>query len=251
MDAPDLEQARACLRASALAYSNPANSASGIWAEGTGLRIQTSLAHVLVTDITGADGLRTKLIAFRGTAAPLDLLTDVRIWRKPIDGYTVHAGFLQAWESVQYRILEGVAAVRYVVTGHSLGGALACLCALAIESRAPGAVLAVHTFGQPRIGGAGFALSYRTALGSRTWRWVNEEDVVARLPGVLSGYVHAGREVFIPALGPWRVDPPLWFKIVSDAIGAWREWRDGRLALTADHHIAAYLAKLSALTCAL
>jgi len=234
---PDIAQARACAQASADVYSLSGRAPKDSL-------IETQLAHVLIRDITGPDQVVTKLLAFRGTANPLDFVTDFRIWLKPANGFRVHAGFLTAWQSVENRILDGMGASRYLVTGHSLGGALAALCALAIESRVPNAVTAVHTFGQPRVGNLTFALVYRAALSERTWRWVNEEDVVARLPGRLSGYCHAGQEVFMPSMGPWRLNPPLWFKLASDLVGAYREWRDGRIALLADHHIAAYQAKV-------
>lgn len=224
----DIAEARLCVQASADAYTSTPD-------------IQSLMAHVrILTDSTGK-----MIIAFRGTDQPLDVLTDARIWRSRADGYEVHSGFLYGWRSVsEYVLNASKSSGRVVVTGHSLGGALAKLCALAIEKVTPGRVAAVHTFGQPRVGNRAFAYTYNAALRDRTFRWINQEDIVPRLPGVLTGYVHCGHEMFMPSIGPWRMPSPLWFKLLSDVVGAWREWKKGRVALLADHHIAGYQAQL-------
>jgi Lipase (class 3) len=81
------------------------------------------------------------------------------------------------------------------ITGHSLGGALAMLFAYR-WSNPTIPIAGIYTFGQPRVGDAKFRRRYDVLLGARTFRVVNEEDIVPRVPGLLLGYRHAGQEVF-------------------------------------------------------
>ena len=87
---------------------------------------------------------KTVAVSFRGTAAPLDLLVDVKIAQDSwIEGedvadkrtMKVHTGFRESLDSVSRRLKELVLAAtdfepeeyNLLVTGHSLGGALATL----------------------------------------------------------------------------------------------------------------------------
>jgi hypothetical protein len=117
-----------------------------------------------------------------------------------------------------------------------------------------------HAQGESEIPAAGFSqeVTERTEgtgrplpdvgqLGDRTWRFVNEEDCVPRLPLWLTGYRHVGREVFAPSIGNgWRIAPRpgtwSWLagKLISDCIGSYRDWKRGRAAQLVDHFCAAY-----------
>lgn len=80
----------------------------------------------------------------------------------------VHKGFFSAWVDNGYdqrllkrvgKLLEqmgGASAARVMVTGHSLGGAMATLAAHAIKTRFPNAMITVYTYGQPRVGNRAF-----------------------------------------------------------------------------------------------
>ena len=130
-----------------------------------------------------------------------------------------------------------------LITGHSLGGALALLCAhrLALQT-VP--IHSVHTFGQPRVGDHAFAAAYDSLLGDRTYRVVNQNDVVPRLPGVLLGYQHAGHLAFLNGAGRLVGDPALLTLLANDLFGlarAWRQWED---VLVTGHFVGAYLAAL-------
>jgi hypothetical protein len=126
-------------------------------------------------------------------------------------------------------------------------------------------VAGVYTFGGPRVGNAAFAKCYNGlkseirnpksetnpkgeigngetgTLGERTWRVVFEEDGVCRVPGWLMGYRHVGQEVFIPTLGGMRMNPRLWFKVLSDLAGWMRHWSQGSVAPVADHPVGRYV----------
>jgi hypothetical protein len=82
------------------------------------------------------------------------------------------------------------------ITGHSLGGAIAELCAAqaSFETHVP--VQGVYTFGQPRCGDDAFARLVHAALGQRIFRFVNDRDIVPRVPFFGMGFRHYGCEIF-------------------------------------------------------
>ena len=75
------------------------------------------------------------------------------------------------WPKVRALLQSAQARAPVVVTGHSLGGALAVLTAARINALAPGRVRAVYTFGMPRAGDPEFAAAYDQALGSARTVW--------------------------------------------------------------------------------
>ena len=161
----------------------------------------------------------------------------------------VHAGFLDSWRELRgdtFAALADIANARFsrkgknkdarlpvVVTGHSLGGALATLAAFELAAsgyetsrtsgspsvsprnvdgvekvstepppppppRARALVAGVRTFGSPRVGDILFAAAYRAVLGDRTWRVTHAHDVVPSVPVRLMGFHHVPTEVFYP-----------------------------------------------------
>lgn len=174
------------------------------------------------------------LIAYRGTESRearageygkelLDLLTDLRFYQRPLgpgDKIRVHSGFFEAveetWSFLRPLLETGKPAV---FVGHSLGGALATYAAHKAHL-AGYDVAEVWTFGSPRVGNPDFATAYNEALGEVTYRFANESDVIARLPGrglsslgPLPEYRHVGKPVVLWADG--RVDSD-WNRLVED-----------------------------------
>jgi hypothetical protein len=94
------------------------------------------------------------------------------------------------------------------ITGHSLGGALAELCAAraALDGGIP--VQGVYTFGQPRVGDGAFATAVETAIGGRIFRHVNHRDLVPRVPGFGMLYRHYGNQIYFDKSGrPAQANP--------------------------------------------
>lgn len=122
------------------------------------------------------------VIAFRGTDSIKDWLAtnfDFRV-RKESFG-KVHLGFAKAldsvWDAITARITKLQDNEQTIwVTGHSLGGALACLAnrRLAVAQQP----FAACTFGQPRVGNTSFADGYKRTL----YRFVNNNDIVPTVP---------------------------------------------------------------------
>lgn len=150
------------------------------------------------------------LVAFRGTEPKklLDLKADVwattRGWQF---GGRVHVGFLNCFLAVESALDAFIQAHlgtgRLVVTGHSLGAALATLSA----SRWRGAKLV--TFGSPRVGDVDFVA---TVSDVDVQRFVNCCDAVTTVPPeLLAGYTHCGDLCYIDEAGllqPSVTQPP-------------------------------------------
>ena len=96
------------------------------------------------------------------------------------------------------------------ITGHSLGGALAELCAAQalFVSKIP--VQGVYTFGQPRVGSNDFAAAVNAKLGSGIFRFVNDRDIVARVPLFTMGFCHYGGQRFFDHAGKAALPSPRW-----------------------------------------
>jgi Lipase (class 3) len=87
----------------------------------------------------------------------------------------VHSGFRSAldvaWTDLE-PVLHGLTGPVWVV-GHSLGAAIAALCALQAHETLARTPEAVYAFGMPRVGGDAFVARYEPPLGARTLRLVH------------------------------------------------------------------------------
>ncbi|EPY15777.1 triacylglycerol lipase [Strigomonas culicis] len=159
------------------------------------------------------------LFAFRGTSCVTNWLSDLTFWHMPYprDGpcganCTVHRGFYLTYESIMPLLLLDALVLRalyptyrVLVTGHSLGGALATLCAADLlqlyavlgrgAARRPDVQL--YTFGAPRVGNDAFVRWLAGALpAGGSYRVTHRSDAVPHLPPQSWGYVHLPREVW-------------------------------------------------------
>lgn len=93
-------------------------------------------------------------------------------------------------------LVDAHPAAPLLVTGHSLGGALALLAALDIRALFPSVKVALYTYGQPRVGNLEFSNYADQLLPISYKRVVHYDDMVAHVPPRISGYQHAGDEVW-------------------------------------------------------
>ena len=99
---------------------------------------------------------------------------------------SVHKGFLEIYQKFRSKLHQKLRKLNpaiIVVTGHSLGGAVATLCATdlaAIYQNSSQTKVICYTFGTPRVGDSVFSDSVSRLL--KIYRIVNTEDIVPTLP---------------------------------------------------------------------
>ena len=161
------------------------------------------------------------IVAFRGTEPRRlqDWMTDKQILRRKGPYGKVHRGFLASLDHVWNDIKNARKSFQdrgqsLWFTGHSLGAALATLAVAKLgEDAEP--VHGLYTFGQPRVGGKTFARNFDGDFKSVTFRFVNNNDMVTRVPRRLLGYRHVGRVLYLDAAG-----------LLHDDMHWWNQFRD-------------------------
>jgi pimeloyl-ACP methyl ester carboxylesterase len=161
----------------------------------------------------GVGNGNTVVMAFRGTDVPFNLqnlqeterflgcianlLTDgaYTLVHPPwIDDPTVlvHEGFLRDFEGLIDNLVNSIHLFqqtwniqRIEVCGHSLGGALATLCALWCSIHFPGVAVTCLNLGSPRVGNAQFATAFRNQSARATftcYRLFIQSDPIPKVP---------------------------------------------------------------------
>lgn len=157
----------------------------------------------------------------------------------------VHDGFLADFDAINAQLVKAIKTIQagrrlpIFITGHSLGAALATLCALEFE-RQKFPIAGVYTFGSPRVGNAAFCKIYDDCLNDITFRIVNQNDIVPRVPPLLNGYRHCGNCVFLFSGGGYGVNPSILRRAWSNCVGFWNAFRSIHDVLITDHHIVSY-----------
>ncbi len=155
-------------------------------------------------------------IVFRGTESIRDVMYDFMIIKKkfPKNMKTffrpkVHGGFLYAFQSAEKKLFSKIQSLlmedkyQIYITGHSLGAALATLCAFELKYKLD-IDSTVYNFGCPRIGNRSFVKLYNKIV-SNSFRIVNGDDIVTNLPKF--GYKHVKTLVYIDSKGKFIVSP--------------------------------------------
>lgn len=183
--------------ASDLAYSPPGvvvNTALNVW----NLKTCDFLAAGETQCFIGSTA-EVLLVAFRGTESLGDWLGNLNAFGTRKSYGRVHRGFWGGFQMVRELLEEAFSqldAKPVVITGHSLGGALATIAAAEWDGVRD--ISAVYTFGQPRVGQENFGDFVASNFGQRFHRFVNDDDIVPRVP---PGYDHVGRLFHFDANG--------------------------------------------------
>lgn len=171
--------------------------------------------HALVTTLRGPS--RDDLLGFisetptrvfvvlRGSQSVTDLKRDLRCVKVPFylvpNGGRVHHGFMTAYTrvgegrclSLRKFILQTLAGLdptkKLYVTGHSMGGALATLCALDVAEHSPFSQPSLYTFASPRVGDRIFVKKFDSAITTSV-RIRNVYDFIPDIPLKCMGYDH-------------------------------------------------------------
>jgi triacylglycerol lipase len=151
----------------------------------------------------------------------------------------VHRGFKQEvddlWPRLEQALVNNTRPVWFA--GHSLGGAMATICAGRCKiSTIRSDPRALFTFGSPRVGNG----RYVHYVHIEAYRWVNNNDIVARVPPPWLGYRHKGREIYLNAYGEIR-RLTAWQRMKDRWRGFVRGLKHGEFDHFADHSISRYI----------
>jgi predicted lipase len=146
------------------------------------------------SDTQGFVAIKDKSIyvVWRGSESKKDFQNDASIDKVPFinEGEKVHIGFKYCWESVvgdTYNAIDTALenlqgeATNIIVSGHSLGGAVATLYAYSIKNHYPHYNIKSLTIGSPRVGNKVFKENYDKS-GIDTLRIVHNNDLVTHTP---------------------------------------------------------------------
>lgn len=121
--------------------------------------------------------------------------------------------------------------------GHSLGAAFANICAQrCLLSYIRSEPQELHTFGSPRIGNK----KYVQRIELQHYRWVNNNDMVTRVPPAWLGYRHSGTEMYLDRQGELKKISG-WRRVSDRLKGAFRALLKGKLDHASDHSVVQYV----------
>jgi len=200
-------------------------------------------------DLRGAQAYRLMnkhdiVIACRGTQPKEfnDIKADASAW--PIISETVgrvHGGFKnevdKLWPKIEEDLSRESKSRDVWFCGHSLGAAMATI----VSSRCRGSEICpnpqeLYTFGSPRVGWG----NYINHHSFNHHRWVNNNDIVCRVPLWLMGYQHHGTEHYLNTWGNYR-QPTGWQRIKDRLRGMWRGIKKFEIDNFSDHSIGLYV----------
>ena len=151
----------------------------------------------------------------------------------------VHMGFKteadDIWPLLREAMVENTKTLWFA--GHSLGAAMAQIyagrCAVDPDLSNP---QALFTFGSPRVGTS----RYINHVKIDHERWVNNNDIVTRVPPPWFGYRHSGREIYVDSKSRIR-DTRGYARFKDRASGFWKGLLKGRIDPFMDHLMPDYI----------
>lgn len=131
----------------------------------------------------------TIYVSFRGTKDVGDIVDVIDIRPKRLlRDIIVHTGFAEQFFSIEHVISDDIRKIikeypieRIVFTGHSMGGAIACIAAAYYSNMFKNIHITCHTFGSPPTGNAAFVKWFNNGVDEST-RLEIEEDIVPLIP---------------------------------------------------------------------
>jgi hypothetical protein len=139
------------------------------------------------------------LVSFRGTNNVGNWLSNLNVLYTTRNYGTVHRGFLGALQVVEPQLRSALANLnerKLLLTGHSLGGALATIAAAEWQEQLP--ISWMYTYGQPAVGKSNFQNFFAQHYAGNLFRFVNNDDIVPRVPPT---YRHVGTLYHFDARG--------------------------------------------------
>lgn len=112
---------------------------------------------------------------------------------------SVHSGFLDVYSNFRSELLIKLKEInprQTIVSGHSLGGAVATICGFDVKSSGYSGDIMVYNFASPRVGDENFRESVEN-IGLPIYRIVNTMDRVPRLPPAITPNFNNPRNPYI------------------------------------------------------
>lgn len=151
----------------------------------------------------------------------------------------VHRGFKREVDDLWPRLEQAMLANERPLwfAGHSLGGAMAAICAGRCKlSAIPSDPAGLFTYGAPRVGDR----RYVNYVRLNYYRWVNNNDIVPRVPPSFLGYRHAGQEIYLDHQGRVRRMTG-WLRLRDRWRGFVQGLKGRKIDHFADHNLAGYI----------
>ncbi len=151
----------------------------------------------------------------------------------------VHCGFKNEVDDLWPRLERALKSndLPLWFAGHSLGGAMATICAGRCKlAEIPSNPEAIFSYGSPRVGNN----RYINYVKVRHYRWVNNNDIVPRVPPTWLGYRHCGREMYLDASGNLRKLKP-WGRFADRWKGFMMTLKKWKLDHLSDHSMDQYI----------
>jgi triacylglycerol lipase len=184
------------------------------------------------------------LIVCRGTEPNQwnDLKADANAWTIISEVGRVHSGFHsevdELWPMLETHVRENQRPMWFA--GHSLGGAMANVCAVRCKlSPIPSNPSALFTYGAPRVGNR----KYASFLKVNHYRWVNNNDIVPRIPPRWLGYRHMGQEIYLNRHGKIST-LRRWLRVHDRFRGLLSSLRVWKLDYFSDHSMNEYISHI-------
>ncbi|MFC3746128.1 lipase family protein [Paenibacillus sp. GCM10012306] len=129
------------------------------------------------------------IVAFRGTSSTSNWISDAMATQVKFDyikeDCLTHRGFTNIYSSAREEILSALSKLSpnkaLYITGHSLGAALATLCAIDVAANTNHTNPNLFTYGSPRVGDPEFVQAF-TNYVRKSSRYANLFDVVTYAP---------------------------------------------------------------------
>lgn len=160
-------------------------------------------------------------IIFRGSDKSIDWINNFQL-RQQIYPYgdgnsevKFHQGFMMAYFAVRKELLAAMDRIaaeqfegsRVIVTGHSLGGAVATIAALDLQYNLGGKhnlTFDLYTFGSPRVGNGAMVESFNRRI-PQSYRFIYGWDIVTRVPRDWQGFDHVAEAIQLGSRWTWQV----------------------------------------------
>ncbi len=207
------------------------------------------------------------IVSFRGSQGKRDWLTNLNMISTSQPYGRVHRGFRSAFMAVKApieKVLNSNKVTSVIMTGHSLGGAIATIAAaewLEWFNNQNIKLNGIYTFGQPAVGKGRFPEFIEEHFSDSIYRFVNDDDIVTRLPPT---YWHVGNLYHFDSSGHLnqlsetsyidrsqesmlseRELDQLKLKLLQDKLNGSSPHEEGFLPSFSDHSIAHYIRRVS------